>query len=252
MDNDNFIHLQHQNPSEEFGTKLLNQLKANEKKRQNKRLRIAKFSIIPLFILGFILSSSTARASIEQLIERTIQQIAGQQIEFVSSLEEPDSVEIIEGTYKTIAEARAMYDFRLPTYLPEGFKPVKVKTGSGWFQSSSSKAAVENGADFVYHTDFTHFQHFILNWKDTQNNGISLNISSNANQNYLVGEEVEEVVIRSGLTGLTNLGTWNGDVYEVDQNATLRWVEGDWIYYLSGLDKTVTLEMLIKMANSLE
>lgn len=249
--NDDFLQPDYQTPSNQFGQTLLDQLHQNDRQQQKTRRRMATLAAIPLLLILLAFTSPTVRAAFEKQFF-----LAGQSLTVITEMIDSGYQDTFPSHFMTYDEAREQSDFKLPKSIPDGFSPAIVRSYDNDFSEiEESVAAFEKGTEFVRYTYFpdsgVHF--YSLQWNDDTQNVITLSVSDNQTGSLIVGDDkAKEVVIRDGVVGLTNLGGWEGEDYLSTGDNTLRWVEDGWVYDLASFAETVTLEMLIEIANSFE
>jgi hypothetical protein len=203
--------------------------------RSRRRARLAWIAIAALLVAGSLFVSPTARATIDQVVERVGQVY----LTVTDKLPFRDEATITEGVTMSLNEARAAvpFDFGVPTDLPAGYALAQVEV---WMPNDIVGQVVQ------------------LTWRNPDGGLLELGVHAYDDHepiHTIVGLDSIETVLVSGYEAALVRGGWDSDSgswgYQ-DQTVTLIWQAQAVQYSLLAHPDRFLADELVSIAESIE
>ncbi len=238
--NDKFLRAYYKEPDEEALRLMEEKLRLNHKHTHSQRwlLPLKPAMVVGVFIImiGVLLFVSPA---VRAQVGKWIQQIGGVNIvetnEYPGGSSPVQTIPFEEYSFEEISN-EVPFEISLPAWLPEGFEIIPIVKVARFSQT----------AETAY-----------IDWNSSSGPILSLMIQhrlDGKNGGLIVGEgSVEEYLVNGEPAALVH-GGWNADIQQWDFNLkviTISWKHNEQTYVLKGIEDSISVEELLKIAESI-
>lgn len=234
--NEEFIKQFRKSPDLQMVEKIHARLERRERVQTLKKYSVRSGFALLLVFGMLVLFSSTARADVLRFIEN----VAGLRFEVASNYPGTGEEIIIDSDPVSLEEAQSRFEspIALPTYVPQGYG---------------------RNANVIFHA-FSNQPVLTVIWENHEKgSSILLDIQNCSPQlvgscELIVGENALEEITLNGKPAVAVHGAWNYDTQQYDTSTTtaIQWAyDQSTIYTLTSGNKNLSLEELIKMAESI-